>query len=97
MSYATEQGVLNAQWNAASETQNTERARRAPHVLMRPHVFHDGNQWCALYGKSLQDGVAGFGNTPEAACYDFDSNWQVQTLPRPTRRAVPCGGKQDGE
>lgn len=26
--------------------------------------YKDGDQWCALYGANLQDGIAGFGNTP---------------------------------
>jgi hypothetical protein len=77
---STEQAVLNAQWNAANETQITEQARRAPHVLMRPAVFPDGNAWCALYGENIQEGVAGFGDTPQAAAADFDANWTRQKL-----------------
>jgi hypothetical protein len=75
MSYASEQAVLNAQWNAAQEAQITEQARRAPSVLMQPRISLDGNQWCALYGENLQDGVAGFGDSPEKAMSDFDKNW----------------------
>ena len=33
--------------------------------------FKDGNQWCALYGKDLQVGIAGFGNTPFLAMADL--------------------------
>ena len=32
--------------------------------------------WCALYGDNLQDGVAGFGRSPEEAMADFDKNWK---------------------
>jgi len=46
-----------------------------PHVLMRPRLFIDGDKWCALYGENLQDGVSGFGDSPGAACMDFDSAW----------------------
>lgn len=46
-----------------------------PSVLFKPSLTVDGNQWCALYGKSLQEGVAGFGNSPEEAVRDFDKNW----------------------
>lgn len=46
-----------------------------PSVMYRPEVFIDGASWCALYGKDLQHGVAGFGDSPEAACADFDKNW----------------------
>lgn len=78
MSYATEQSVLNAQSNAAQEAQIAEQARRAPHVLMRPRIFPDGNAWCALYGENIQEGVVGFGETPEAAAADFDLAWRQQ-------------------
>jgi len=43
-------------------------------ILLRPSLSIDGNQWCALYGDNLQDGVAGFGDTPEKALLDFDKN-----------------------
>jgi hypothetical protein len=49
-----------------------------PHVFMRPFISIDGNQWCALYGKNLQDGVCGFGDTPAEAMSDFDKNWLRQ-------------------
>ena len=54
---------------------NAAMAHQAPSVLMRPKISKDGNQWCALYGDNLQDGVAGFGNTPSAAMRDFDNAW----------------------
>lgn len=34
-------------------------------------VFKDGSAWCALVGASLQDGLAGFGNTPVGALMDL--------------------------
>lgn len=52
----------------------------APHVIFKPKVYPDGNQWCALYGEDLMMGVCGFGDTPELACADFDKNWKSQTL-----------------
>ena len=58
-----------------------ERVREAsmrPSVLYRPRIFVDGNQWCALYGDNLQDGVAGFGSFPEEAMLDFDTQWKVR-------------------
>lgn len=45
-----------------------------PSVLYRPKLSIDGNQWCALYGN-LHEGVAGFGDSPEAAMDDFNANW----------------------
>jgi hypothetical protein len=42
---------------------------------LRPRLSIDGNQWCALFGDNLQDGVAGFGKSPELAYADFDRAW----------------------
>lgn len=49
-----------------------------PCVLFRPRLSVDGNQWCALYGDNLQDGVAGFGDSPADAMWDFDRNWSTK-------------------
>jgi hypothetical protein len=37
----------------------------------------DGNQWCALFGADLQGGVAGFGDTPTEAVYDFEEQFKT--------------------
>lgn len=83
MSYATEQGVLNAQWNAAQLACMAEEQRLRPSVLFRPRMFPDGAQWCALYGDNLQEGVAGFGYTPEQAADAFDKAWRTQEVLEP--------------
>lgn len=49
-----------------------------PHVLMRPAISIDGDKYCALYGENLQDGVAGFGDSPYAAMCDFDVQWNTK-------------------
>jgi len=49
-----------------------------PSVLFRPKLSLDGNQWCALYGDNLQDGVAGFGDSPAHAMYEFDKAWNAK-------------------
>ena len=77
---ASEQAVLNSQWNAAQFACEAEVARSQPHVLMRPSLSVEGNQWCALYGQNLQDGVCGFGDTPVAAMDAFDMNWRNQRI-----------------
>ncbi len=51
-----------------------------PSTRYRPSLSIDGNQWCALYGENLQDGVAGFGDSPEEAYRSFDKAW-VETIP----------------
>lgn len=55
----------------------------APHVLMRPAVSIDGDMWCALYGENLQDGIAGFGKSPQEAMADFDKAWWTKLGPKP--------------
>ena len=55
-----------------------------PCVMMKPKISIDGNQWCVLYGDNLQDGVAGFGDSPAKAMTDFDRNWlQVLAKTKP--------------
>lgn len=46
-----------------------------PSSIFRPRLYIDGDKWCALYGENLQDGVAGFGDSPEMAYQDFDKQW----------------------
>lgn len=59
-------------------------AHAAPSAVYRPTLKIDGDQWCALYGDNLQDGVAGFGDTPAAAMADFDKAWST-----PLRKVQP--------
>ena len=59
----------------ANEIAFSFRGFSDPSVQMRPQLYIDGNQWCALYGDNLQDGVAGFGDTPAKAMADFDRAW----------------------
>ena len=56
--------------------QSIEYESIRPCVMMKPKISIDGNQWCVLYGDNLQDGVAGFGDSPAKAMQDFDNNWQ---------------------
>ena len=44
--------------------------------LLRPRVFMDGNKWCVLYGDDLMEGIAGFGDSPILAVYDFNKAWR---------------------
>ena len=60
-----------------SEQQKAETQARVSFIL-KPRLSIDGNQWCALYGESLQDGVAGFGDSPDEAYRDFDKNWYMK-------------------
>lgn len=80
MSYASDQAVLNAQWNAANMAYAAEEQRTRPCVLFRPALSLDGDKWCALYGENLQDGVAAFGDSPESAMAAFDKAWTTPLL-----------------
>ncbi len=59
-----------------------------PSVLFRLTLSVDGNQWCALFGDDLQSGVAGFGDTPEKAMWDFDKKWRTPLYDSPSGIAL---------
>ncbi len=69
---------------AAVEWQDREIELSRISMILKPHLSIDGNQWCALYGENLQDGVAGFGDSPDAAMRAFDEVW-----------AAPLGASND--
>jgi hypothetical protein len=52
-----------------------------PSAVYRPEISLDGNCYCALYGKDLMSGCAGFGETMADAMADFDKNWATQKAP----------------
>lgn len=69
-------------WQVAANEQ--ER----PFVLLKPKLYPDGNQWCALYGDDLQNGLSAFGTTPAEAAAAFDVAWFKQTCGKePTPQA----------
>ena len=70
ISYAVQNITQDISWACAEH--------RRPSVLYRPAISIDGNKWCALYGDNLQDGVAGFGDTPAEAMENFDKNWYTE-------------------
>ena len=67
------------------------REYERPSAVYRPTLGIDGNQWCALYGPSLMEGVAGFGDTPAKAMADFDSNWLTM------KPAALAGNKENND
>lgn len=64
--------IHQSRMNAAIEAEEMNLV-----VLLRPKIFIDGNQWCVLYGENLQDGIAGFGKTPQRAVWAFNKAWGV--------------------
>jgi hypothetical protein len=37
--------------------------------------FKDGDNWCVLLGTNIQEGIAGFGDTPLRAIRDFNKHF----------------------
>lgn len=54
---------------------DVSRSLEAPHRIYGAKLSKDGNQWCWLYGENLQEGIAGFGDTPAKAAVEFDREW----------------------
>lgn len=69
-----------AQEHIKQELIITAQEYQRPSVVFKPRLYPDGKSWCALYGENLHDGVAGFGDTPAAAMFDFDKNWREQKI-----------------
>ena len=80
---------------AGQAWQQAAAAQERPCVLWKPSLFRDGNQWCALLGENIQDGVVGFGDSPDAAMWAFDESWREKLPPTPARRS-PAGAACDG-
>jgi hypothetical protein len=40
--------------------------------MLKPKLYKDGNQWCVLLGKNIQEGVCGFGDSPYLAILAFN-------------------------
>jgi len=49
-------------------------------AILKPRIFIDGDYWCVLYGENLVEGIAGFGDTPRKAVWDFNKAWD-KTIP----------------
>lgn len=49
--------------------------RTAPHIVQKARILQDKNRWCCVLGDVLT-GIAGYGNTPEQACAEFDRIWR---------------------
>lgn len=57
---------------ALDELDESARKHGAPTAVYRPTLSKDGDKWCFLLGDDLQIGLAGFGDTPQAAAVEFD-------------------------
>ena len=74
---------------AGQAWQQAAAAQERPCVLWKPSLFRDGNQWCALLGENIQDGVVGFGDSPDAAMWAFDEAWREKLPPAPGAQPAP--------
>ena len=74
---------------AGQAWQQAAAAQERPCVLWKPRLFRDGNQWCALLGENIQDGVVGFGDSPDAAMWSFDKAWREKLPPAPDTQPAP--------
>ena len=63
---------------AAQERYAASCESNRPSTIYKPRLYIDGDKWCALYGENIQDGVAGFGSSPDGACRAFDSAWYAE-------------------
>jgi hypothetical protein len=54
-----------------------EKAEYNLFALLKPKFGVDGNQYYVLLGENLQEGVAGFGDTPYKSILDWNAkmNW----------------------
>ena len=71
-SYIDHQTASNRLWQSEQEYRWS--------FMLKPKLSIDGNKWCALLGDNLQDGVAGFGDSPDEAYAAFDKAW-TEKLP----------------
>ena len=53
----------------------------SPTAVRRPHLSIKSGVWVALLGESVQEGIAGFGATVEAALAAFDKQYLKSTRP----------------
>lgn len=82
---SSQQALTAEAWQMAAEEfrdagRDLSAVITSPNVIYKPRLYVDGSQWCAIYGENLQDGVAGFGDSPSLAMVDFDKSW-YQKLP----------------
>lgn len=75
-SYMAASAICHAADMAKHSWQEAAWEYQRPSVVFKPVLTKDGNMWCALFGDNLQEGVAGFGETPSKAMYAFDAAWQ---------------------
>jgi hypothetical protein len=59
-----------------------------PAAVRRPLLFLRSGGWIVLLGRSIKDGIAGFGVTVESALSSFDTEYRNRLRP-PNERLTP--------
>jgi hypothetical protein len=93
LQHCTMNAIVHAAQMAGLAVQEAAARYERPSAIFRPRLSIDGNQWCALYGDNVQDGVAGFGDSPASAMWDFDRNWTaaLHGIVKEKTRCSACG------
>lgn len=60
----------------------------SPSAVRSPKLFARSGVWVALLGRSVADGIAGFGPTIEAALRAFDAEYMGSLRPPAEQRAL---------
>lgn len=66
----------NVKHTTALQELKAAEMKQRPSVQYQPKLKKDGDQWCVLYGNNIQEGCAGFGDTPQEAMEAFDEAWR---------------------
>lgn len=74
-SAGSEQGV-GGERAAADLDVYCEQHPGSPSALLRPRLFARGHVWIALVGSTVEDGIAGIGETVESALRAFDVRYR---------------------
>lgn len=59
-----------------------EEHPRSPSASIRPKLMRRGQVWIALFGSTLEEGIAGIGHTIQSALRAFDVQYRNATRHR---------------
>ena len=64
--------------NAAIALEERNNFLKQPSIMLGLVPVLDGDTWIVLYGKDIQEGICGCGDSPEKAMGDFDIQWRKE-------------------